>query len=102
MCIRDSYSSYETQSFITKMNDLGANALYDGMTIHPYSGTPQGSSDEAWYDDAMLKAENTGIARVQSYVNMLPCLLYTSHRDQRYSCLYGLRRQSSKKEQRPL
>ena len=66
------YSSYETQSFITKMNDLGANALYDGMTIHPYSGTPQGSSDEAWYDDAMLKAENTGIARVQSYVNMLP------------------------------
>ncbi len=68
---RDVYSSYETQSFITKMNDLGANALYDGMTIHPYSGTPQGD-DEAWYDDAMLKAEDTGIARVQSYANMLP------------------------------
>ena len=54
------------------MADLGANALYDGMTIHPYSGTPNGASDEAWYDDAMKKAENTGIGRVQEYVDMLP------------------------------
>ena len=66
------YSSYESHSFITKMADLGANDLYDGMTIHPYSGTPTGASNEAWYDDAMKKAENTGIGRVQEYVDMLP------------------------------
>ena len=65
------YSSYESQGFITKMADRSANDLYDGLTIHPYSGTPDGTG-ETFYDSAMYKAEATGIAHVQNYVNMLP------------------------------
>ena len=65
------YSSYESQGFITKMANGGYNEWYDGLTIHPYSGTPSGTGT-AFYDSAMQKAENTGIAHVQNYVNMLP------------------------------
>ena len=43
------------------------------MTIHPYSGTVSGGSDtNAFYDNAMKKAENVGIQHVQDYVDMLP------------------------------
>ncbi|MBQ8857938.1 MAG: discoidin domain-containing protein, partial [Lachnospiraceae bacterium] len=65
------YSSYESQGFITKMANGGYNDLYDGLTIHPYSGTPSGTGT-AFYDSAMQKAESTGVGHVQSYVNMLP------------------------------
>ena len=65
------YSSYESSGFITKMADRDANDLYDGLTIHPYSGTPDGTG-ETFYDSAMYKAEATGIASVQNYVNMMP------------------------------
>ncbi len=66
------YSSFESQGFITRMNNGGHNALYDGLTIHPYSGTPTNSSPEVFYDSAMKLAETSGIARVKNYVNMLP------------------------------
>ncbi|MBQ4551198.1 MAG: S-layer homology domain-containing protein [Oscillospiraceae bacterium] len=65
------YSSFETSGFISKMADRNANEWYDGLTIHPYSGTPDGSGD-TFYDSAMLKAENVGIQNVQNYVNMMP------------------------------
>ncbi len=65
------YSSYETQGFINKMAAGNYNEWYDGLTIHPYSGTPSGSGS-AFYDSAMKNAETNGIAKVQSYVNMLP------------------------------
>ena len=65
------YSSYETSGFITKMANGGYNDLYDGLTIHPYSGTPSGTG-EVFYDSAMKKAEDTGVAHVQNYVNMMP------------------------------
>ncbi|KAB5608591.1 DUF5011 domain-containing protein [Bifidobacterium jacchi] len=54
------------------MTALGANEWYDGLTIHPYSGTPSGSTTDAWYDDAMKKAENVGIAEVRKYVDLMP------------------------------
>ena len=68
------YSSFETQGFVTKMNNRGYNDYYDGLTIHPYSGTPEGGSatPEIFYDSAMKKAEDSGIKHVQNYVNMLP------------------------------
>ena len=68
------YSSFETQGFVTKMNNRGYNDYYDGLTIHPYSGTPDGGSanPELFYDSAMKKAEDVGIKHVQNYVNMLP------------------------------
>lgn len=67
------YTSYESTGFINRMANLNANEWYDGMTIHPYSGTPSGGNDaNAWYDSAMSKAEITGIGRVKEYVNMLP------------------------------
>lgn len=67
------YTSFESKGFITRMNHLGANEWYDGMTIHPYSGTVSGGTDaNAFYDNAMKKAENVGIQHVQDYVDMLP------------------------------
>ena len=54
------YTSYESTGFITRMANLNANQWYDGMTIHPYSGTPTGATAGAWYDDAMKKAETAG------------------------------------------
>ena len=65
------YSSFETSGFISKMEERNANEWYDGLTIHPYSGTPSGSGD-AFYDSAMSLAESSGIAKVQSYVDMMP------------------------------
>lgn len=32
------YSSYETVNFVNTMHEDGYDALYDGLTIHPYSG----------------------------------------------------------------
>ncbi len=66
------YSSYETQGFIDKMAAAGYNDLYDGFTIHPYSGTPSGGSPETFYDSAMNLAESAGIGKVQKFVDMLP------------------------------
>jgi len=65
------YSSFETAGFINKMAERGANEWYDGLTIHPYSGTPTGSGT-SFYDSAMLLAENVGVRNVQNYVNMMP------------------------------
>ena len=65
------YSSYETAGFISKMAQRDANAWYDGLTIHPYSGDPGGSGD-SFYDSAMALAENAGIRKVQEYVDMMP------------------------------
>ena len=67
------YSSYETNGFINKMHNLGYDSLYDGLTIHPYSGTPSGgSSSEAskltFYNDAINRANNK-INDVKNYVN---------------------------------
>ena len=65
------YSSFETAGFISKMQQRNANEWYDGLTIHPYSGTPSGSG-AAFYDSAMLLAENVGVHKVQEYVDMMP------------------------------
>lgn len=67
------YTSFESHGFINRMNELGANEWYDGMTIHPYSGSVSGGTNaEAFYDDAMKKAENVGIQNVKNYVDRLP------------------------------
>ena len=66
------YTSYESTGFITRMANLNANQWYDGMTIHPYSGTPTGATAGAWYDDAMKKAETAGVNRVKEYVKLMP------------------------------
>ena len=64
------YTSFESSGFIKRMSDLDANKWYDGMTIHPYSGTVSGGTNaEAFYDDAMKKAENVGIQNVKNYVD---------------------------------
>ena len=65
------YSSFETAGFISKMQQRSANEWYDGLTIHPYSGTPNGSG-AAFYDSAMSLAETAGIRKVQEYVDMMP------------------------------
>ena len=91
------YTSFESSGFIKRMSDLDANKWYDGMTIHPYSGSVSGGTNaDTFYDDAMKKAENVGIQKVREYVEQLPegkvpviseygiCLLYTSKLD----CIY--------------
>lgn len=66
------YSSFETRGFITRMNDR--QEYYDGLTIHPYSGTPAGGSNnpDEFYDSAMKLGEDSGVKHVQDYVNMMP------------------------------
>ncbi|MGV3323313.1 beta-N-acetylglucosaminidase domain-containing protein, partial [Streptococcus hyovaginalis] len=67
------YTSFESSGFIDLMRSRDTEDLYDGMTIHPYSGTVSGGSNTAvFYDNAMKKAEDVGIQHVQDYVNMLP------------------------------
>lgn len=65
------YSSYETAGFIQKMAAADADDLWDGFTIHPYSGDP-GGQGETFYDNAMLKAEESTINRVKHFVDMMP------------------------------
>ncbi|MGX7071580.1 hypothetical protein [Helcococcus kunzii] len=66
------YSGYETVGFINRMEQLNANDLYDGMAVHPYSGTPNGVTNEPFYDNAMLLGENAGIGKVRNIANELP------------------------------
>lgn len=67
------YTSFESNGFIKRMSDVGANEWYDGMTIHPYSGSVNGGANaDAFYDDAMKKAANAGIRKVRDYVDQLP------------------------------
>ena len=63
------YTSYQAKGFCDRMTELHKNDLYDGMTVHPYSGTVKGSSKEAFYDDAMKKAEDKSIKEVRDIVN---------------------------------
>lgn len=69
------YSGYESRDFITRMNNEGHNDLYDGLTIHPYSGTPSGGSSseetrKTFYYDAMKKGDNKAES-VKSYVDLM-------------------------------
>lgn len=67
------YTSFESSGFIKRMSDLDANKWYDGMTIHPYSGSVSGGTNaDAFFDDAMKKAENVGIQKVREYVEQMP------------------------------
>ena len=69
------YSSYETENFVQKMHNEGHDDLYDGLTIHPYSGTPSGGSSteesrETFYYDAMRKGDAKA-ADVENYVKLM-------------------------------
>lgn len=66
------YTSYESSGFISRMAGLNAEEWYDGMTIHPYSGTVSGSDANTFYDNAMKLAEDSGIQKVRDYVEQLP------------------------------
>lgn len=59
------YSSFESHGFIERMNNQHMNELYDGLVIHPYSGTPNGSSNtldskQEFYWDSMKKGDSKG------------------------------------------
>lgn len=67
------YTSWETTSFINLMHQRGADALYDGMTIHPYAGTPAGGSTnedtrEQFYYSTLSLIPGT-VTRVRNLVN---------------------------------
>ncbi len=65
------YSSYETEGFVNKMHEGGHDALYDGLTIHPYSGDPgNNGNDEAFYLQAM-KLGDAKREHVASYVKLM-------------------------------
>lgn len=69
------YTSFESNGFVEKMHAAGLDHLYDGMTIHPYSGTPAGGSSseearESFYWDAMKKGNNQA-SHVKSYVDRM-------------------------------
>ena len=65
------YSSYETEGFVNKMHEGGHDALYDGLTIHPYSGDPgNNGNDEAFYLQAMKLGDNKR-DHVANYVKLM-------------------------------
>ncbi|MBJ8350434.1 glycoside hydrolase N-terminal domain-containing protein [Streptococcus sp. CSL7508-lung] len=67
------FSGYDSPAFIQNIANLGKNDLYDGMTVHPYSGTvSDGNNPNQFYDNAMKKAEDVGIHHVEEYVKLLP------------------------------
>lgn len=66
------YTSFETTGFVDKMHSLGLDNLYDGMTIHPYSGTPTGGGKSrdgrrSFYFDALVK-EEASATKVRNHV----------------------------------
>lgn len=66
------YTSFETTGFVDKMHSLGLDNLYDGMTIHPYSGTPTGGGKSrdgrrSFYFDALAK-EEASATKVRNHV----------------------------------
>ena len=65
------YSSYESKGFINTMNAQNQNYLYDGLTIHPYSGDP-GGSGEYFYNKAMKLSETNAYNKVKEYVDIMP------------------------------
>ena len=66
------YAGYETEGFVNKMAAGGYNDLYDGVVVHPYSGTVSGSTPEEFYDNAMLKTEGSGVNPVKNFASKLP------------------------------
>ena len=69
------YSSFETEGFVEKMHQQGMDNLYDGLTIHPYSGTPDGGSANetsqlSFYLSAMKKGDDQ-VSHVASYVDLM-------------------------------
>ena len=60
------YSGFESGSIMNNLENQGYGDLYDGMTIHPYSGAPSGTG-AAFYDSAMQLAEQNGVGHVTRY-----------------------------------
>ena len=54
------------------MEAKNAEQWYDGMTIHPYSDHVDGGNDaNAFYDNAMKRAEVSGIGKVKNKMALL-------------------------------
>lgn len=67
------YTSFESHEFFDKMKQRSAEALYDGMTIHPYSDPVSGLDNTAtFYDNAMYRAEQSGIKKVTDLTKHMP------------------------------
>lgn len=67
------YTSWESTSFLNYMHQANADNLYDGMTIHPYAGTPSGGSSneetrEQFYYSSLSLIPGT-VNRVRNLVN---------------------------------
>lgn len=64
------YSSYDSHEFVRRM---GTNKKYDGVVIHPYSGTIN-SSDPKYYEKILYRAEER-VADVKAYENLMKSIL---------------------------
>lgn len=64
------YSSYDSHEFVRRM---GANKDYDGVVIHPYSGTIN-SSDPKYYEKILYRAEER-VADVKAYEGLMKATL---------------------------
>ena len=72
------YSSYESKDFITRM---GTENPYDGIVVHPYSGTID-SDDVKYYEKILYRSEEK-VDLVQSYENKLIEVLGEETADER-------------------
>ncbi|EOU1740923.1 hypothetical protein MN030_003011 [Clostridium perfringens] len=64
------YSSYDSHDFVRRM---GTNKEYDGVVIHPYSGTIN-SSDSKYYEKILYRAEER-VADVKAYEDLMKSIL---------------------------
>ena len=74
------YTSWEADNFVDKMHEKNADALYDGMAVHPYTNkvgnpanndnTPTVENKTQWYLDVMRLGD--GVANnVQRHVDYM-------------------------------
>lgn len=64
------YSSYDSHEFVRRM---GTNKKYDGVVIHPYSGTIS-ASDSKYYEKILCRAEER-VADVKAYEDLMKSIL---------------------------
>ncbi|WP_195987476.1 LamG-like jellyroll fold domain-containing protein [Clostridium sp. D53t1_180928_C8] len=64
------YSCYDTENFITRM---GTENIYDGIVIHPYSGTIN-SDDPKYYEKILYRSEEK-VNAVRAYENKIKEIL---------------------------
>ncbi len=61
----------QADAFINLMNNQGMNNLYDGMSIHPYSGSFADANDALFYEKALARTLSQNVPNVEHLYNKM-------------------------------